>query len=236
MFKRLFLFFLLFYSKTVLSQFPKTFWSDIDPLQISDTTGFSNFTDFELQLIESINKPDSLMLSFVNDSSKLNIEDNFFNRRARIKISLNGKKIRFSDIKDDFFSTVCYGGQIMDTITIYTGVGFFAGFGYQIQIFDNKFSIIFSPEADNEDEIYAWNKDDIKKMQRIEVPANNQHLALSKFTNAKGDLILVGRIKADFREFYEINSGKMETQKYSIDLVFQSRIIKMPLDIKQDLQ
>jgi hypothetical protein len=137
-------------------------------------------------MIESINNPDSLMRDFLNDSSKLDIDDNFFNRRARIKISLNGDRIRFSDVKDDFFSTVCYGGQFGDTITIYTGIGFFAGFGYKIQIIGNKFSILFSPEADNEDEIYAWNKDDKPKMEQIEVHAINQNLSLSKFANKRG--------------------------------------------------
>jgi hypothetical protein len=49
-------------------------------------------------------------------------------------------------------------------------------------------------------------------------------------------LIFVGKLKADFREFFELSaSDELKSQKYSVDIVFQCRIVEVPKRFKKDL-
>src|SRR5437867_281015 len=122
MLKKLFILLFAFGFKVALCQSIKPLWSNLDTLSTVDTIGFSSFTENELKRMDYFVNPDSITRSLLGDSIKFNVEDDFLNKRSRIKIFHNNKLVQFSDIREEFLPGICEGWQEEDTISIITGI------------------------------------------------------------------------------------------------------------------
>jgi hypothetical protein len=142
---------------------------------------------------------------------------------ADFYLYLNGELVRSPKSDMGFFAAGCLAFVSDDTLLLNSGLGFKAGVGVGIKIYQGRFRSILHANIGNL-AVFKMSEDDEEYKKSLIVEPVSQSLKLRSDPAYGGDVI-TGEYQATYRKFYQkMDDGDNDEKRYNVRIIFRCRV------------
>ncbi len=142
---------------------------------------------------------------------------------ADFYLYLNGELVRSPKSEMGFFAAGCLAFVSDDTLLLNSGLGFKAGVGVGIKIYQGRFRSSLHANIGNI-AVFKMSEDDADYKKSLTVEPVSQTLKLRSDPAYGGDVI-IGEYLATYRKFYQkMDDGDNDEKRYNVKIIFRCHV------------